>query len=78
MVRVAALMRGLHRRDVLLVSDPLLAWWLGENVHGRHIWPGHNMSRAAAGASDALPLRVVVTAVERLGTESAARVIEKQ
>ena len=28
----------------------LLGWWLSENVHGRHIWPGHNSSRAAAGA----------------------------
>ena len=28
----------------------LLGWWLSENVHGRHIWPGHNTSRAAAGA----------------------------
>ena len=27
----------------------LLGWWLGENVRGRHIWPGHNASRAAAG-----------------------------
>ena len=28
----------------------LLGWWLGENVHARHIWPGHNTSRAAGGA----------------------------
>ncbi|MEO7457118.1 MAG: family 10 glycosylhydrolase [Gemmatimonadaceae bacterium] len=27
----------------------LLDWWLGENVKGRHIWPGHNASRAATG-----------------------------
>ncbi|MEP6990448.1 MAG: family 10 glycosylhydrolase [bacterium] len=27
----------------------LLAWWLSENVKGRHIWPGHNASRAASG-----------------------------
>ena len=25
----------------------LLAWWMSENVMGRHIWPGHNASRAA-------------------------------
>jgi len=25
----------------------LLRWWMGENVMGRHIWPGHNASRAA-------------------------------
>jgi uncharacterized lipoprotein YddW (UPF0748 family) len=25
----------------------LLAWWMGENVKQRHIWPGHNASRAA-------------------------------
>ncbi|MEP7001219.1 MAG: family 10 glycosylhydrolase [bacterium] len=27
----------------------LLGWWLSENVHTRHIWPGHNASRAATG-----------------------------
>ena len=27
----------------------LLDWWLGENVKGRHMWPGHNASRAATG-----------------------------
>ena len=25
----------------------LLAWWMSENPLGRHIWPGHNTSRAA-------------------------------
>ena len=25
----------------------LLDWWLGENVRARHVWPGHNTSRAA-------------------------------
>ncbi|HEX5831065.1 MAG TPA: family 10 glycosylhydrolase [Gemmatimonadaceae bacterium] len=25
----------------------LLAWWATENVKGRHLWPGHNTSRAA-------------------------------
>ena len=29
----------------------LLDWWLGENVKGRHVWPGHNASRAAQGGS---------------------------
>ena len=29
----------------------LLDWWLGENVLARHIWPGHNASRAAAGGT---------------------------
>ena len=28
----------------------LLDWWIRENVRGRHIWPGHNASRAASGA----------------------------
>lgn len=27
----------------------LLDWWLGENVKRRHMWPGHNASRAAGG-----------------------------
>ena len=63
MVGVAALMRGLKRRDVLLVSD---------SFHRLRL------RLVVAGASDALPLRVVVTAVDRFGTESAARVIEKQ
>lgn len=25
----------------------LLRWWMEENVKGRHVWPGHNSSRAA-------------------------------
>ena len=25
----------------------LLRWWMSENIMGRHIWPGHNASRAA-------------------------------
>ena len=29
----------------------LLDWWLGENVKGRHMWPGHNASRAATGGT---------------------------
>ena len=29
----------------------LLDWWLGENVKGRHMWPGHNASRAASGGT---------------------------
>jgi uncharacterized lipoprotein YddW (UPF0748 family) len=29
----------------------LLDWWLSENVKGRHIWPGHNDSRAAGGGA---------------------------
>ena len=30
----------------------LLDWWIGENVKGRHMWPGHNSSRAAAGSAE--------------------------
>ena len=29
----------------------LLDWWLGENRKGRHMWPGHNASRAAQGGA---------------------------
>jgi len=29
----------------------LLGWWLGENTKSRHLWPGHNASRAAAGGT---------------------------
>ena len=29
----------------------LLDWWLGENVKNRHVWPGHNDSRAASGGT---------------------------
>ncbi len=29
----------------------LLGWWLGENVKRRHLWVGHNASRAAQGGS---------------------------
>ncbi len=32
----------------------LLDWWMGENVMKRHIWPGHNASRAA-GANTTWP-----------------------
>lgn len=28
----------------------LLAWWMSENVKARHMWPGHNASRAAGTA----------------------------
>jgi uncharacterized lipoprotein YddW (UPF0748 family) len=28
----------------------LLRWWMDENVKQRHLWPGHNASRAASGA----------------------------
>jgi hypothetical protein len=28
----------------------LLRWWMGENVKNRHVWPGHNASRAAGTA----------------------------
>lgn len=30
----------------------LLSWWIGENTHGRHVWPGHNSSRAASGGPE--------------------------
>jgi uncharacterized lipoprotein YddW (UPF0748 family) len=30
----------------------LLDWWIGENVKARHMWPGHNSSRAAAGSAE--------------------------
>lgn len=29
----------------------LLDWWLGENTKKRHMWPGHNSSRAAQGGT---------------------------
>jgi uncharacterized lipoprotein YddW (UPF0748 family) len=29
----------------------LLDWWIGENVKNRHMWPGHNSSRAAQGGT---------------------------
>jgi uncharacterized lipoprotein YddW (UPF0748 family) len=29
----------------------LLAWWMSENAMGRHVWPGHNASRAAGTAA---------------------------
>lgn len=33
----------------------LLDWWIGENIKGRHIWPGHNSSRAANGGTEWAP-----------------------
>lgn len=30
----------------------LLDWWIGENIKGRHIWPGHNSSRAGTGGAE--------------------------
>lgn len=29
----------------------LLDWWISENTKGRHMWPGHNSSRAAQGGA---------------------------
>jgi uncharacterized lipoprotein YddW (UPF0748 family) len=29
----------------------LLDWWLSENIKARHMWPGHNASRAASGGT---------------------------
>ena len=29
----------------------LLRWWMSENVMNRHVWPGHNASRAAGASS---------------------------
>ncbi len=42
----------------------LLQWWIAENARGRHIWPGHNASRAAAGgtwAPDELNAQIAAT-----------------
>ena len=33
----------------------LLRWWMGENVMNRHMWPGHNASRAAGTSSTPWP-----------------------
>jgi uncharacterized lipoprotein YddW (UPF0748 family) len=33
----------------------LLDWWIGENIKGRHMWPGHNSSRAAGGGPEWAP-----------------------
>lgn len=33
----------------------LLDWWIGENLKGRHIWPGHNSSRAGNGGPEWVP-----------------------
>ena len=40
----------------------LLDWWLGENVRGRHMWPGHNTSRAAGTAWPADELNAQIRA----------------
>jgi uncharacterized lipoprotein YddW (UPF0748 family) len=44
----------------------LLRWWLGENVRGRHVWPGYNTNRAAGGtwADDELLEQIRVTRAE--------------
>ena len=41
----------------------LLHWWLGENIKQRHMWPGHNTSRAGLGvwAPDELNRQILVT-----------------
>lgn len=33
----------------------LLDWWIGENVKARHMWPGHNSSRAGSGGAEWAP-----------------------
>ncbi|GAB1344887.1 family 10 glycosylhydrolase [Gemmatimonas sp.] len=30
----------------------LLDWWIGENIKARHMWPGHNSSRAGSGGAE--------------------------
>jgi uncharacterized lipoprotein YddW (UPF0748 family) len=45
----------------------LLRWWIGENVHGRHIWPGHNANRAGSGAWDPDELNAQIRATRSAG-----------
>lgn len=36
----------------------ILDWWIGENVHGRHVWPGLATYRAATGAGGFSPAEI--------------------
>ena len=62
------------------VEGKKVAWWTVRARSGNNAWrtwilPVSHTRLVVAGASDALPLRVVVTAVDRFGTESAPRLV---
>jgi uncharacterized lipoprotein YddW (UPF0748 family) len=38
---------------------PLLAWWVGENAHGRHVWPGNHPNRVGPGEREWRPAEIV-------------------
>jgi uncharacterized lipoprotein YddW (UPF0748 family) len=41
----------------------LLRWWVEQNVHGRHIWPGNFTSRVIGGAQPLWPAREVLAQI---------------
>jgi uncharacterized lipoprotein YddW (UPF0748 family) len=41
----------------------LLDWWAGENVHGRHLWPGNFTSRAGATGGGAFSVDELLTQI---------------
>lgn len=43
--------------------EPLLTWWLGENVTHRHIWPGNAIYRADEGEDRAWPVQEILDQV---------------
>lgn len=42
----------------------LLDWWIGENVHDRHLWPGNFTSRVESGASVDWPIDELLRQIE--------------
>ncbi|MFW5972365.1 MAG: glycoside hydrolase family 10 protein [Bacteroidota bacterium] len=50
----------------------LLEWWVGENVHDRHIWPGNFTSRVESGASVSWPVNEIVSQIEHTRRQDGA------
>jgi uncharacterized lipoprotein YddW (UPF0748 family) len=49
----------------------LLAWWVGENKKGRHVWPGNFTSKVTTGA-DSWPVAEIVNQVEATRVQRGA------
>jgi uncharacterized lipoprotein YddW (UPF0748 family) len=51
----------------------LLEWWVGENTHGRHMWPGNFTSRVESGAqTNNWPVRELTRQIELTRAQDGA------
>ncbi len=44
--------------------EPLLTWWIGENLKGRHVWPGLNASRVGSTEKEPFAAEEITRQVE--------------